>query len=143
MLEEFRLHLLCQVLTASIGDVCILFRYHPCLCVACISLDSFDVAVAAEDATSGSAVVWINCGYVFTDEINAAVSGGNAQLMGSILNWMNGEENATVIESRSMSAETLTVPSNLIMPLGLLFVIVLPLASLIIGVVIFILRRRR
>ena len=104
---------------------------------------SFDVAVAAEDATSGSAVAWINCGYVFTDEINAAVSGGNAQLMGSILNWMNGEENATVIESRSMSAETLTVPSNLIMPLGLLFVIVLPLASLIIGVVIFILRRRR
>lgn len=104
---------------------------------------SFEVAVAAEDATSGSAIVWINCGYVFTDEINAAVSGGNAQLMGSILNWMNGEENATVIESRSMSAETLTVPSNLIMPLGLLFVIVLPLASLIIGVVIFILRRRR
>ena len=46
MLEEFRLHLLCQVLTASIGDVCILFRYHPCLCMACISLDSFNVAVA-------------------------------------------------------------------------------------------------
>lgn len=104
---------------------------------------SFKVAVAAEDANSGSAIVWVNCGYVFTDEINAAVSGGNAQFMGSILNWMNGEENATVIESRSMSAETLTVPARLVMPLGLLFVIVLPLASLIIGVVIFVLRRRR
>ena len=73
---------------------------------------SFDVAVAAEDATSGSAVVWINCGYVFTDEINGSGFGRQRPAYGQHPDWMNGEENATVIESRSMSAETLTVPAT-------------------------------
>lgn len=104
---------------------------------------SFDVAVAAENSGTGAKVVWVNCANIFLDNINAAVSGGNAQLMGSVMNWMNGQENATVIESKSMSADSLNVPAALIMPLGLLIVIVLPLACLLVGVVISIVRRRR
>ena len=104
---------------------------------------SFDLAVAAEDSATGAKLVWINCGNIFLDEINSAVSGGNAQLLGSVMNWMNGEENAAVIDGKSMSAESLTVPSSAVMPLGLLFVFVIPLGFLLAGVVITILRRRR
>lgn len=104
---------------------------------------SFDLAVAAEDESTGAKLVWINCGNIFLDEINTAVSGGNAQLLGSIVNWMNGEENAAVIDGKSMSAESLTVPSVAVAPLGLLFVCVIPLCFLLAGVVITILRRRR
>ena len=104
---------------------------------------SFDLAVAAEDESTGAKLVWINCGNIFLDEINSAVSGGNAQLLGSIVNWMNGEENAAVIDGKSMSAENLTVPSVAVAPLGLLFVCVIPLCFLLAGVVITILRRRR
>lgn len=104
---------------------------------------SFDLAVAAEDDSTGAKLVWINCGNIFLDEINSAVSGGNAQFLGSIVNWMNGEENAAVIDGKSMSAESLTVPSTAITPLGLLFVVVVPLCFLLAGVVITILRRRR
>lgn len=104
---------------------------------------SFDLAVAAEDSDTGAKLVWINCGNIFLDEINSAVSGGNAQLLGSIVNWMNGEDNAAVIDGKSMSAETLTVPSVAVTPLGLLFIIVLPLCFLLAGVVITIVRRRR
>ena len=71
------------------------------------------------------------------------MSGGNAQFLGSVMNWMNGEENAAVIESKSMSADSLDVPAALIMPLGLIIVILLPLASLLVGVVISVMRRRR
>lgn len=104
---------------------------------------SFDLAVAAEDESTGAKLVWINCGNIFLDEINSAVSGGNAQLLGSIVNWMNGEENAAVIDGKSMSAESLTVTSVAVAPLGLLFVCVIPLCFLLAGVVITILRRRR
>ena len=75
-------------------------------------------------------------------QMNSAVSGGNDQLLGSIVNWMTGEENAVVIDSKSMSAETLTVPPQATMLLGLLFTIVLPIAAIIIGIVVAILRRR-
>lgn len=103
---------------------------------------SFDLAVAAEDSDSGAKIVWINCGNVFLDEINSAVSGGNAQLLGSIANWMNGEENSVVIDAKSMSAEMLSVPSGLVTPLGLLFVFIIPLGFLLAGVFVTIVRRR-
>ena len=71
------------------------------------------------------------------------MSGGNAQLLGSIANWMNGEENSVVIDAKSMSAETLSVPSGLVTPLGLLFVFIIPLGFLLAGVFVTIVRRRR
>lgn len=104
---------------------------------------SFDLAVAAEDESTGAKLVWINCGNIFLDEINSAVSGGNAQLLGSIVNWMNGEENNVVIDAKSMNAETLTVPSGLVAPLGVLFVFIIPLAFLLAGIFISVMRRRR
>lgn len=71
------------------------------------------------------------------------VSGGNSQFLGSIVNWLNGEENAVVIDAKSMNATYLTVPSTAVTGLGLLFVIVLPIACIVVGVAVFILRRRR
>lgn len=69
--------------------------------------------------------------------------GGNAQLLTSTMNWMTGEENGVVIDSKSMSAETLTVPAKAIMLLGLLFTIVVPLAFIVAGIAITLVRRRR
>ncbi|MGN0984193.1 MAG: Gldg family protein [Gemmiger sp.] len=103
----------------------------------------FDLAVAAENETTGARLVWINCPNVFLSQINQSVSGGNARLLGSIVNWLNGEENATVIESRSMSAESLTVSTGAIMGLGLLFTIVLPIVCLVVGIAVCVIRRRR
>ena len=42
-----------------------------------------------------------------------------------------------------MSVETLQVPAMLVLPLGLLFVILLPLVCLLVGAVVSVLRRRR
>lgn len=101
-----------------------------------------DIAVAAENADTGAKVVWINCGNVLLSDMNTAVSGGNAQLFGSVVNWLNGEE-SVVVDSKSMSGTTLTVPAATATALGLLFVIVLPLTCLVIGLVCWIVRRRR
>ena len=62
---------------------------------------SFAVAVAAENATTGARVVWVNCPNLLQGNINQTVSGGNAQLLGSVVNWMNGEQTTAVISARA------------------------------------------
>ena len=47
------------------------------------------------------------------------------------------------VSTQSMNAAYLTVPSTAVTGLGLLFVIVLPIACIVVGVAVFILRRRR
>ena len=104
---------------------------------------SFAIGVAAEDSATGARVVWVNCGNFLLSEIDQMVAGGNAQLFGSVVNWINGETNSVVIDAKSMSAEYLTVPGTAVIGFGLLFVVVLPAACIVAGVVVFLLRRRR
>ena len=95
----------------------------------------FNIAVAASNSATGANML--------NSQMNSAVSGGNAQLLTSAVNWMTGEENGVVIDSKSMSAETLTVPAKATMLLGLLFTIVVPLAFIVAGIAITLVRRRR
>lgn len=103
----------------------------------------FNVAVAVENTATNARVAWINCANIFVSNIDQAVSGGNSQLLGSIVNWMNGEENAVVIDAKSLSAASLVVPTTAVMGFGLLFVLALPVVCLVVGIVIFVLRRRK
>ena len=111
----------------------------------------FNIAVAASNSTTGAKVVWVNCANLLNSkgieyvarEYASLLIGGNAQLLTSTVNWMTGEENGVVIDSKSMSAETLTVPAKAIMLLGLLFTIVVPLAFIVAGIAITLVRRRR
>ena len=104
---------------------------------------SFAVAVAAENVTTGAHVVWVNCPNMLLSNINQAVSGGNAQLLGSVVNWMNGEQTTAVISAKSMSAESLSVPTSAALPLGVLFTLVLPIVCIIAGAVVCVVRCRR
>lgn len=104
---------------------------------------SFDVAVAAENTTTGARVVWVNCPNAFLSGTNQSVSGGNAQLLGSVVNWFTGEQTTAVIDGKSMSATSLSVPNLAIVVLGVLFIFVLPIVCLIAGVVVCLIRRRR
>lgn len=104
---------------------------------------SFPVAVAAEDSATGARVVWVNCPNMLLTNINQAVSGGNAQFLGSVINWMNGEQTTAVINAKSMSAASLSVPTSAAIPLGVVFTLVLPIVCLIAGAVICVVRRRR
>ncbi len=112
---------------------------------------AFNIAVAASNSTTGAKVVWVNCANLLNSkgieyvarEYASLLIGGNAQLLTSTMNWMTGEENGVVIDSKSMSAETLTVPAKATMLLGLLFTIVVPLAFIVAGIAITLVRRRR
>ena len=104
---------------------------------------SFDVALAAENTTTGTRMAWINCPNFLQGTINQSVSGGNAQLLGSIVNWFDGEQTTAVISGKSLSAASLSVPNNMIVVLGVLFTLVLPIVCVVAGLVICVIRRRR
>lgn len=104
---------------------------------------SFNVAAAASDSSTGAKVVWINCPNMLLAGTNQSVSGANAQLLGSIVNWFTGEQTAAVISSKSLSAAGLNVPSLARIGLGVLFTLALPILCIIAGVVICLIRRRR
>ena len=97
----------------------------------------------AETAATGARVVWVNCPNLLLSSINQQVSGGNAQLLGSAVNWLNGAQTTAVINAKSMSAASLNVPVSAAVPLGVLFTLVLPIVCLIAGAVICVVRRRR
>ena len=83
---------------------------------------------------------------LFGDGVHTVIgdgSCGNAQLLGSIVNWFDGEQTTAVISGKSLSAASLTVPNNMIIVLGLLFTIVLPIVCVVAGLVICVIRRRR
>ena len=88
-------------------------------------------------------MVWINCPNALQTAANQSTSGGNAQFLGSIVNWCNGQQTTAVISAKSMSAAALTVPAGAIIGLGVLFVFVLPIVCLIAGAVVCLVRRRR
>ena len=101
------------------------------------------MTAAAENVTTGARVVWVNCPNLLLSSINQQVSGGNAQLLGSAINWLNGAQTTAVINAKSMSAASLNVPVSAAVPLGVLFTLVLPIVCLIAGAVICVVRRRR
>ena len=103
----------------------------------------FNVAVAAENSATGARVVWINCPNTLLSGMNQSVSGGNAQFLGCVVNWFNDQQTAAVISGKSMSAVGLSVPNAALVGLSLLFVFVLPIACLVAGVAVCLIRRRR
>lgn len=104
---------------------------------------TFDIAVATEDSETGARIIWAGCPDLFLSAADQLVSGGNSQLLGCMVNWLTGSESGVVVDAKSLSAQSLTVPATAVIGFGLLFVIVLPVLCIITGVVIFILRRRR
>ena len=103
----------------------------------------FAVAMAAQSSVTDARVVWVNCPNFLSATASQSVSGGNAQVFGSAVNWLIGQENTAVIDGKSLSAESLHVSAGAAAGLGLLFTLGLPIAVLAAGAVVCALRRRR
>lgn len=103
----------------------------------------FDIAVALWDDYNDVKLIWVNCPNVLDSSADSAVYGGNAQFVGSLVNWLNDQEPTAVIDAKSMSGVLLNVPLGAAVWLGLAFVLVLPVGGLIFGAVYCLLRRRK
>ncbi len=83
------------------------------------------------------------CDTMFEDEVNARVAGANVEMVTNALNEMADRSLNISIPAKSYNAANLTVTYGTALLLGLLFVILLPGATLVGGIVLWLRRRHR
>lgn len=102
---------------------------------------TFDIAALITEGETEVAV--IASSHVFTDSADSMVSGANSTLFGNIIAQFTGKEESISVAAKSYSMDNITVSQTGIILLGLLFTVVLPLAILAGGIVVWVRRRRR
>lgn len=110
----------------------------------------FSLAVAVtEDVTVGeetkqAQLVYVTTSGIMDDTMNSAVSGGNYDFVMNAVSWMMGSETASVsIDAKSLAYDYLVVTAGSANTWAVVLMGVLPVGILIIGIVVWIRRRRR
>ena len=104
----------------------------------------FALAVAVEDETSGSRIVWAATENLVNDSASAGVSGGNLDFFLNTIGWLCGSSGSDLtIHAKDLTMEYLTIDAGTTTLLTVLVVGIVPLAYLAVGLVIWIRRRRR
>lgn len=80
---------------------------------------------------------------LFTDASSQMVGGSNLQLFTHVINDLSEEQSSVSIPVKEYTQESITVPQNQFVFLGLTTVILLPVLLLAAGIVIWVRRRRR
>lgn len=106
----------------------------------------FALAVAITDTIADSTeahIVWVSSAALVDDWSNTKVSGGNLDFFINVFGWMCELEDSISIHSKSIDYNMLTVDEGTASILIALVVGIIPAAYLIIGICIFVRRKRR
>ncbi|MCL1829757.1 MAG: GldG family protein, partial [Oscillospiraceae bacterium] len=102
------------------------------------------VAVTADTgANNESRLVWYSSGSMMSETADSIVAGANQDIFINSVGWLCQKESAISIHSKSLDTAHLRVSSAAVNQLGLLFIGVIPLVFIIMGIVVFIRRRRK
>ena len=88
-------------------------------------------------------LIAISCDQIFTDEANSAVSGNNQQLLSNMVSSFSDHEITVSVPVKSMEISNLTIPQSKIILLGVCSMVVVPVALLLMGLIIWLRRRKR
>ena len=77
------------------------------------------------------------------DSVDKTVSGNNSKLFGNMIGKLVEVENTVSIPSKPMTAQYVTVPSSNVVIIGLVLILLTPLTLIIVGLVIWIRRRKK
>jgi len=106
----------------------------------------FDIAfVAGKRISEGvySEVVVIGCAEFLISDVDSACASANSEFFFNALNYISEVEFTTTIPVKSDSYEPIVVPTGSVLLYAAISVVLLPLAMLVTGIVIFIVRRRK
>jgi len=105
----------------------------------------FSVGVAITD-TSGQEetnLVWFTTSGMLNDTVDAMVSGGNSNLFLNAVSWMCGQEDNISIHPKNISISYLTISNSANTLWSIMFVGVIPVTILILGIIVWVRRKRR
>lgn len=103
----------------------------------------FALAVYVKDDASSSKAAVFGTSNIFVTEINDRVGGANVDLFTNALKEMTDTELTAAIPAKSYNKEPLTVPFGRAILIGLVFILIIPLSVLILGIWLFLRRRKR
>ena len=101
------------------------------------------MAAAAQNSETGGKVVWLSTSGLLDETMDQMVSGSNSDLVLNAFGWLTGSESGITIHAKSLTTETLTVPSGAGSLWSGLLMFAIPGAMLVLGVVIWAMRRKR
>lgn len=103
---------------------------------------TFWVGVAAEHENGGK-LIWIPSSVALTDTANS-LTGANYAYATEMLNWLSPRDTIlSSVDAIAMDDPTLTVTASAALFWSAMFVLVIPVAFMVVGLVIWIRRRRR
>lgn len=102
---------------------------------------SYTLGVVASDANSS--LVWISSSYFTESSVNSYVNGGNNIFFVAICEKLCGKLRSLSIESKAMVEDSLVINSAQAIFWSGIFVVVIPLCTVLIGVFVTLRRKRR
>jgi len=104
----------------------------------------FDLAMAITETYNDTEtkIVIVSSDAIVDEDVDSAVSGGNTEFIVGALSWMVDHETTVSIASKSLSTESLTVTAANVYLWSVICAIVLPIAFIGCGAVIWFRRRR-
>lgn len=94
-----------------------------------------------EEEELESRIVWVSSSALTDDTTNQRVSGGNQDFFINSLNWLCDQEEGMSIHAKSLDYEYLTISGDASTTLIAFMIVVIPLAFILAGIIIW--RRRR
>lgn len=107
---------------------------------------TYVLGVKAEKAVDDKTSIGIifSSAYAFSDAADVMVSGSNSSLFSGAASAVSGDDGTTIsIAAKSTGSTYLIIPSSAAIILSLIYVVIIPLVMVVLGVVIWLRRRKR
>lgn len=106
---------------------------------------AFDVAVAVTKTLDEgeSNLIYVSSSYFFDDTINKQVAGANQDFIINGFGWMCQHESGIAIHAKSLEIEYLVLTAGQVSFWTLLLMFTIPIATIVLGLVIWLRRRRK
>ena len=106
---------------------------------------SFTTGLAINDSDTGASVIVFGTPYVVDDSYDNAVSGNNADMFKDVITSMTGnvELASSVIPEKDYTLSNITINTLSAVVVGLIVMIAIPVVLLIIGIVVWAVRRKK
>ena len=110
---------------------------------------AFDIAAAAEKTVSDeenaepARLVWFGAAQMLDTQVDAMTAGANSDLVVNAAAWLCDKQDSISIHAKSLDMQYLTVPAGARAVLTVLTVVVIPLAFLAAGILVWKRRKSR
>lgn len=103
----------------------------------------FNLGVLIKDSATGAKIIWLSSPYIADEQIDTYVSGGNSTFFLSVLTYLSEKESSVSIAAKSMQIAALVVSELSANMWGAVITILLPAGTVILGLCLWLRRRKR